>query len=336
MNKSAQRVLLEALLDQSLRGFQAAPQRELRRLVDLGETLSQNPVQQAFFDFAQGCLRQQDTPFFDLFRTLTQNVNHQAIKQLGLNVGYESWSRGAQRIQAQEAEQGHHIPWTLVFQSERDIPPQAVGRLGGVLAQGRQLGLHTFFFHISEGGVPAAALLPLADEFSDCAFVLLFAPGQLTPELVPKLAARPNVMAFASALDQAAAARAKQLCERRALYGLWAPYTRGVTAPELEALTRLAWELHAPMVLLAAEGCGREGAEQTAQVVQQLRQQPRQPVFPVELGSDLLFVDRIISGTGQLVQVYPSGRVTANGQSAPLCLDGHTLWAVLSSLPPAP
>lgn len=337
MYKSAQRVLLEALIGQSLRGFQDSPHRELRKLVDLGETLAKSPAQQTLFHLAQGCIQQEDSPYFELFGALAQNVRAQAIKELGLNVGYESWVRGAQLIQSLEAERGHHIPWTLVFEADTAQAPMPASRLGGVLAQARQLGLHTFFFHLAPGGAAASALLPQIEEFSDCAFFLLCAPEKLTPALADRLAALPNAMVFLSAQQPAAAqTAAAQLQKQRSLYGLWLPYRAALSPSQLTQFTGLVAQLEAPLALLAAEpGCPVPEVRQMGQAVKQLRAYPQHPVFPIELACDLVQVDSIISGQGQLAQLWPSGQMAFNGCPAPFTLDGHTLRAVLSSVPPA-
>lgn len=340
MRKGAERVLLETLIDQSCRGFGDDPHRELRKLVDLGGTVATGRFQKSFFELAQDMLQHDDSPYYALVSGVAQHTSPQAIKQLGINVGYASWTKGAGRIRQLEAQYGHNIPWALIFEAGPGGPPLPRERLAAVLAQGRQLGIHTFFFFGLEQGVPLRTILALAEEFDDCAFILLLTAQGLPQGAAPLLARHPNCLPCLQADTGCATEELlAQLYRLKALFGLWVPYGQqdlpvllGGEPTGLAGCAELAAELSAPLVVLAARpGCTASARQAVGEAAYQARLAPSQPTLLMDLYSDVVRIDQIISSGSCLAQVWPDGRVAVDGRTAPMGLDGHTLRAVLAS-----
>ena len=341
MMKGAQRVLLETMIDRSLRGLQEDPHRELRKLVDLADTLMTSPAQKHYSQLVQELLANESSPYYILGTSLVQHTSRENLKCVGVNVGYESWCRGAKLIRQLESEYGHNVPWTLVFEAGKGGAALPRERLTAILAQARQMGIHTFVFRVLPGGIDLRTVLSLSNRFEDCAFVLITRAGDLSADADVRLSMHPNCITFLQAEATCAAEEMiTRLRRRKVLYALWAPYDAAradaLTAPgAMEAAAQTASDADAPLLLLCAEpGCTPEQCRAVGQAASAARMAPTLPVLPVDLYTDLLLVDRTISSGGCLAQIWPDGRVAINGTPAKKNLAAHTLRAVLADSSP--
>ena len=336
MQTSAKRVLLEALLDQSLRRFADAPNRELRKLVDLGGTLVTGQSQKKFFDLARSMLEQDDSPYYTLVTQLVQHTDRKALKQFGIALGYDSWTRGAAQIRRQEREAGYNFPWTLIFEEGCTGAPLSPERLSRLLAEARGLGVHSFFFRLVGDCVPLDTVLELAEECPDCAFLLLLDPEALPERSGPVLAAHPNCLSLLKAgAGCALEDLAGLLYDRRALFGLWESYGPGCCpdAGRIDALCELAAQLGAPLALFSAEdGCTDEECRSTGKLVCKSRLEPAAPALAADLYTDVLLIDQIISQGSCTAQVWPDGRMAVDGQLSAFDLHRHGLAQVLKTV----
>lgn len=113
MKKDMTRVLVESTICRTVKNIQEAPHRETRNLVDFGLQFSKGRFQTRLLKQAQTMLQNQKSAYYDLVKHTVATVDHQIITTFGVNLGYNSCTKGAQLIRETEAEKGFNIPWAL-------------------------------------------------------------------------------------------------------------------------------------------------------------------------------------------------------------------------------
>ena len=188
MQKDLSRRLIEATVRRALDRGIHAPDRATRNLVDMGLALTRGPVQRQLLTTVQRMLRKPDSAYYALARDALAHVDHERLLQFGVNLGYESCAKGAQRARGRAGRDP--VPWALDLSVDSSIPGGAV-RYPALLREAAALGIHTFL--LRPQGDPAA-VLALPPVVEDGAFVLLLDPPAITETALQALADAPNVL----------------------------------------------------------------------------------------------------------------------------------------------
>lgn len=294
MQKDLSRRLIEATVRRALDRGIHAPDRATRNLVDMGLALTRGPVQRQLLTTVQRMLRKPDSAYYALARDALAHVDHERLLQFGVNLGYESCAKGAQRARGRAGRDP--VPWALDLSVDSSIPGGAV-RYPALLREAAALGIHTFL--LRPQGDPAA-VLALPPVVEDGAFVLLLDPPAITETALQALAGAPNVLVAvrAEAAPAGVPAACRRLRRARFPYAVYSTCHRA--APVLAGgwLSALA-ELHPLFVFLeAAEDCPPAEADALYQYICRLRACQTCPVVPVDLRRDVAFITRSIGGEG--------------------------------------
>lgn len=92
------RILIEAVVKNTLKEIEDSPERSIRRLVDMALNFSEGRFKNDFFGVAQRMLENENSPYYDLIRDVVTHVDHERILRLGMNVGFNSCTEGAKTI----------------------------------------------------------------------------------------------------------------------------------------------------------------------------------------------------------------------------------------------
>ena len=166
--------MIEAAVDRGIREMQEDPKRSVRKLADLGRQFSRGRFQKNFFDLSQTLLQDDNSPYYTILSRLTRETNHETLKKFGVNIGYTSWTYGASLIRSYEKEHGYDVPWT-VFMHYLPDGPLGLKQIGGLIEEGRSIGIYTYFIYLEEMPEDWTELTELFHSFDNSAF-LLFCP----------------------------------------------------------------------------------------------------------------------------------------------------------------
>lgn len=317
------RAVVESLVGRGIRRIAEDPERGLRNLVDMGLTAATGRFQQHYMGIMRSVLEDEGCPYYELVCRTVRQTEARNLTKFGVNVGWQSWTAGAQRIRRCEAKQGLDVPWSLTLHMEG-----GVGRMDwpALLRIGQEYGIYTYFLHTGadEGAMEQAAALAKSAPLS--AFLLFTAPETVS---LGQLSGLDNLMvlvdAAASGWQQAAAA----LREERRLYGFWRLCEAdGLAAAEC-SLEEIQYEGGTVAFLVPGPSCGEAERTRLRQFTWETWGQPRYPILLFDYYDDILLVDNIISDGSCFVGVLPDGRVTTllNGQELPA--DTRPFWEVL-------
>ena len=167
------RDLVEATVRRVLAGVRTDPERELRKLVDLGADVSRGRFQRRFLTAAQHLLEDPDSSYYAIARELLSRADFDRLVAFGMALGYDGCTRGARLIRQIEAEHGFNIPWALSLETESArLSGGELDRWTALIAEGTRLGIHAYLLRCDD---PAAAV-PLAARQKNCAFLLFVRP----------------------------------------------------------------------------------------------------------------------------------------------------------------
>ena len=334
-NQTVIKAAIRSAVTKGIRDIRRDPNRSLRRLVDLGIQFGRGSYQQTFFSDAQNALKNRNSGYYELVSSLIRSVDEQTLETLGLNVGYMSWTLGAQKIRAYEKEHGVNVPWTLLLKmDEQSTEPLDFAAL---VDQGQNLGIYTFFLFVGQRGMPLDSILPIAEQFSNCAFFML-AGDEATNDQLFQSAELPRNMLFVPRGDDPRSAQiGAELVQKKRMFGFHCEYN--ATNAEhllsdvfLQSIIRQGTPF---LFLIAATDCDRATRDRVHAQVLALRAQGRYPLFPIDLYRDVQQVDHIISNESCLLALDASGAVLYPPQPTPVTLHDHTLEALIGlTMPP--
>lgn len=191
MKSDMTRVLVESTIRRTLKAMRESPEREARNLVDAGAQFSTGRFQTRLISHAQRMLQNAKSAYYALVKDVVTYADHDNITTFGVNLGYNSCTKGARLIRETEREKGFNIPWALHLRVSQEKLASDPGLYPSILREGTSLGIYTYLLFVPG---EAQAVLPLVMEYPDCAFLLFLEGGQISSAFLEELAPLKNVM----------------------------------------------------------------------------------------------------------------------------------------------
>lgn len=311
MNQTAiTRMLVENLADRYIPRIQFDPHRSIRKLVDLGECLSNGSTQKQFFQAVQKLLEKENNPYYALVQRVISQVDASAIKTIGMNLSLNSWISLAARKSRETAP-----PWTLMFQLDNTPSALSLDDLTSLLAKSREAGIHTFLFWMDRSYGAMDALMDRVRGFSDCAFAM-FSPAELITKdtLTQAGRARNLLISVEDGRDNDPEPAARALRSLRCPYALHTVYSTPTEAENIlcgKWLERVSRMFSPFAFFFPGADCPEESHLAVREYARTLRTAPQQPVFSMSLCDDVADVDELISGKPRLLRISPNGKLDA-------------------------
>ena len=282
----------------------------MRRLVDMGGQFASGGYQKTFFTQAAEMLEDEDSAYYELMSRLATGVDHEILKEYGFNLGYNSWTSGAETIRRKEKELGYNIPWFMVLEYDASAPDHLpLSELNRVIREGRSLGVFSYFVRVRSG---LSAALSLCQNNEDCAFTLLLT-GPVTAAEADALFETKNVALTIPASLPEFPAQMELLRSKKLLCGAEVAYSDGddVWLSDEGWIDPLS-EAGCTFVLLRAEkNVSAQTREAVRNIVCRIRDEQRKPIFLVDLTSDTRFVDEKISSRPCFFAISAAGLAQA-------------------------
>ncbi len=293
MGKDITRVIIETTVRRALKDLRRFPKRTMRNLVDLALNFAGGRFQQEFFRVAQALLADEDSVYYHLAQDVIANVDEDTLVTCGINLGYNSFTRGAKTIRQIEAEKQFNIPWSLSLRLAEDGEPGRMERYRCVLQQGMELGIYTYLLY-PQGSL--SDCFTLAESCPDCAF-LVFCKGEALTEDAIRQARQYQNLLISVALEEGAGTVCTALRKAKLLYAVHVGYVPEELEQVLDGtLLRRAGECRPVFTFFQMEnGCTEEQRKAIYSYVCATRKAQTQPTVAMELLCDNMFIDSIIS-----------------------------------------
>lgn len=287
------RVLIEGTVRRTLNRLQEAPEREIRNLVDMGLNFSTGRFQTHFLEIAQNMLQNPNSSYYTIIKDTAWHVDQERLMAFGINLGYDSCTKGAKIIRQTEAERHFNIPWALSIALNEEKLSQEPAFYPGLFKQGKELGIYTYLLYLKEDASLAPALLQTQP---DCAFILFLRGSQITPALIRLFETVKNVMICVHANDDMDEACGR-LREARFLYAVYKPYSES----SKEEILGGQWlqeilPCHPVFAFLLPDlSCSSQTREAVHSYILSIRDRHMYPVIPIDIRQDMMLIDRIVS-----------------------------------------
>jgi len=314
MEHSISRILIETTVRKALRDIHSDPHRSIRNLVDMAAYAAKGRFQKNFFRVTQNMLENENSPYYGLMEHIVHNVEHEYLLKFGINLGYNSCTKGAKKIREIEKEQGFDVPWALSVLLPSEQAQINYESYHSLIFQGEKLGIHTWLLFARDQVQEA---LQLMYDHTDSAFFLFVRPEQITRSLMEQMAEAKNVMPVLRCCDGVQEA-CEQLRARELPYSVYDIYTD----QDVESLTSGRWlsevvEYHPTFSgLLAARDCSRTAREQVHAYMEAARREQLFETLPIEISTDCCYIDGIISEQGYAAGFDEQGQL--------FTIEGHT------------
>ena len=245
-------------------------------------------------------------------------MDNRYIEHFCLNIGYESWTRGAATIRSLEAELNCNIPWLLtIIRSAPTGAPLAEEAIRALMEQGMRMGIYAYL--LVDCQLDTALIHRLSADYATCALSVISMDSRLTNETLDELEGTDNVMLIA-AQDGPTFTSAPFLREHKRLYGLCTFYDSEADLAALQKGTGMACPGDPDCMLhFFLPRCSCDPALRNAmdEELLRLKRQPVSAQFPIELRRDLRHIDQIISTDDCTLSVMPSGEFYLSDPDVP-------------------
>lgn len=328
------RTILDTIVDHAIRDIAEDSQRSLRKLVDMGQTFAKGPFQKRYIGAIQQMLENGGSPYYDLVQDTVRSTDRTCLRTFGINIGWQSWTVGAQQIRDTEAREGFDIPWSITLRLE-GAAPAGRGDYLRLLDEGRSLGIYAYFLHCGASAEAMNLAREMACRAPECAFLVFLSPA-LAESWVDELSACPNLLTLLDCGGQDWQSAAALLRDARRFFGYF------VRCDSEDCATRVlsgAWVRSllghggSMVFFLPEENCPPALAARFYGYVEQARGTQQYPLLLMDYYRDILLVDGVISDHPRYLEFLPDGQAAtcAGGtkQLLPAALSGQSLTGLL-------
>ena len=294
MEDSMSRVLIETVIREALEHIKENPERGIRNLIDKGLQFSDSRSQRYFFTTIQGMLQNENSAYYALVREIVAYADTGRFATLGINIGYNGFTVGVNRIRKNEQRLGCSIPWSILIQADPGRFEENRSGYDALIREGESLGIFNWMLFIT--GHPEA-VLSLAEAHGESAFFLFCDAQDLTGEFLEEASQLYNIMPVVRCSEDAADACA-MLRQMGFLYSVWHPYGPEDLKNVLSGDLFCSAEQISPVftALLPRMDCPDEVQSLGYEAVQYARNSQMWKTLPWEMRGDLHAVSSYIIG----------------------------------------
>ena len=307
MAADTSRIMIRTFVKSALKDAEKSPERCTRNLVDMALNFSSNSSQQSFFSIARQMLNNENSPYYPLIEDVLKHMDKDKLLNFGLNIGYNSCTKGSAIIRQTENTEHFEIPWILGLETGDPSAENFLTDYQKIFDQGKTLGIYAYQLHITENPIP---VLELAARNSDCAVILFCKADLITEEFAEEASALNNILIGVEYGDMADTATLI-LRDHRLLYSLYyicSDETSGdITSG---AFFRFAEEMHSPFAAVVPQrNCSPQIREDIYKLVLDSRNQQTYRTIPLDLSKDAEHAGNIISPPACIIGFDKNGHL---------------------------
>lgn len=308
------RLLIEATVHHTLERLTESPEREIRNLIDMGMEFSEGRFQKQIFATAQAMLQNPNSAYYTLVKHAANHIDHNRLLTFGMNIGYESCTRGASTIRSIEAKEGFNIPWALTLSLDSKMLKTHFNHYDALLNQSTALGIFTTLLYVDND---LNETLSLIKKHPQIAFVIFLDGSALTNEVLEALNTIKNILICVADNERTSIA-CEKLYHARMLYGIYHQYNeKNYRVVMEEDWLKALLDNHPSFVIVASEeNCALRISSMVFEFIQKEREYQRYPFILMDLQHDLQLIDQIISDDLCMVGFDKDGALhTIDGRS---------------------
>lgn len=324
MNHSANQSIIEATISSAIKRIENDPERSIRNLVDMGVMFCNGKFQQRFLAEVQRMLENEQSSYYRIIPDLISSVDSKRITTFGINLGYQSCTKGARIIRKTEAEQNCNVPWCIFIDLQKKTYSQMKEKYFSLIEQGQSLGTYTWFVNPHSD---ILSTLELAEHFTDSAFVIICNPNDITEIILDEFSEVYNVFFIINYKDGIEDACAL-LRKRKFLFSVLYKYQEHDIENILNhSILYDLCSLHSLFSFFYANTeCPLEMQQHVYEYIKETRYKQSFQTIPFDLIYDVRFIDEIISEDAVTISFDSNGicHTDLNNKNFTTCNLFHT------------
>lgn len=183
--------LIEAMAYQFIEKIKNDPQRNIRNCVDMALNFSDGRFQREFFNSAQDILKNENSSYYRMILEAVHNIDSRKLVTFGMNIGYNSFTHGAEIIRRTEEEKGFDIPWSVTLITNEKNFSENEMNYRKIIAEGKKLGIFTWFVFADKN---PQYLMDIILRNPDCAFIIFCESDDITDGFIDEADNMNNIM----------------------------------------------------------------------------------------------------------------------------------------------
>lgn len=189
------RALIDTTVARAMVEMDADPKRSVRKLCDLGRQFSRGRFQNQIFAIFQDLLRNDESPYYQAIDFLLRSNDPEALRQFGINIGYNSFTYGAQILRQKQKELSFAVPWVVKLRLDSRIPDTYDSSFfASVVRTGLTYGIYSYQLRSMDHHEDMESYLAVIQSHPECAFLWFLSDTPLTEKQQKLLLSCPNLM----------------------------------------------------------------------------------------------------------------------------------------------
>lgn len=306
------RIMIKTFVKSALKDADEAPERCTRNLVDMALNFASKGSQQSFFQVARSMLNNENSPYYTMIEDILKHADKDKLVNFGMDIGYNSCTRGANIIRQTEDSRHFNIPWILSLETEASSEEEVSARYQTVIDQGKTLGIYAYQFYIKKS---PGNLLRLVDSNPDCAVVFFCKPELITEEFAEAACHLDNLL-IAVEYGENAETACLVLRDHRMLYSLYCICSNDSSFTVTSgSFFRFAEEHHSPFAAVIPDfSCSPQLQDEIYSLVLKSRNEQLYRTIPLDLSKDTRHASSIISAPPCVIGFNADGNLISDGR----------------------
>lgn len=298
MENKMSRILVENIIKHALKNIKDDPERGIRNLIDMALQFSEGRFQQKIFSIAQTMLQNENSSYYDLVRNVVSYIDIDRLYTFGMNLGYNGYTIGAQRIRENEKKLHCHIPWAITMQIDSEYFERNQQNYHVLLQEGEMLGIYTWILFIAKH---PEKVFSLAKNYSDSAFCIFCKAEDISAEFLDEASELYNIMIVIQ-YEENAAVICDTIRKMGLLYSVWYQYGQKDAKSIINGDLFSSIQQLSPVFtfFLPEYNCSETTKTVVYQAILQARNEQRYHTLLWDLHGDNSLIDSIISDVSKL------------------------------------
>lgn len=316
------------------------PKSTLESLEAMIHRFSFSRFQIPAFSIVDHLLANHDSAYYFMIQRILHQTSHSAIKNLGILLGYNSWTYGAKLLRTESKKSGYCIPWNIIFRWNPSCTDQInLENIRQFVAEGNKLGIYTFTIRqISCGPIPGE-LFDLCSNHPDTLFFWMLPDQPLAPIHFRMIEANQNILVFFQGNAHHTERNVRFLKQHHALYGIYYPYSADDESYLFsDQFCEYFPYYDAPFVtMIADDSCPNSIKSHFAKYTYSTRLQQNLPFILLDFYSDLIRINHLITEQDCLMEFDTDGSLIYPSPDKPSIDSAYMLnlnWYLASCMPP--
>lgn len=332
---------IDSIVEHKIDEMSKDPESALKSLEQIVHRFSFGHFQIPVFSVIDHLLANQDSSYYFMIQRILEQTSHSAIKNLGILLGYNSWTYGAKLLRSTSEKLGYCIPWNITFRWDPSRSDKMnLKHIKRLVADGNKLGIYSFTIRQEVAMPIPGELFDLFADHSDCIFFWMLPDQPLAPIHFHMLEETENVLVFFEGNGTETVRNVQLTKEHHTLYGIHYTYSEDDTPYLFSDRMTEYFPFYDSLfvVMIADDSCPQFLKDRFSKYAYSIRTDQNLPFILLDYYSDLMRINNLISGKQCIMEFSSEGDllqpVASSFSENQITSDLHLNWYLASYMPP--